>query len=59
MDGRLPLAVVTVELDEGVRIMGNIMNVEPDAVAIGQRVALAWDAINDDIAYPAFNLVEA
>ncbi len=57
LEGRLPLSVVTVELDEGVRILGNVLNVEPDAVAIGQRVELAWDAINEDTAYPAFNVV--
>ncbi|MDE0943280.1 MAG: OB-fold domain-containing protein [Alphaproteobacteria bacterium] len=59
MDGRLPLSVVTVELDEGVRILGNVLNAAPETVAIGQRVELAWDAISNDIAYPAFNLVEA
>ncbi len=59
MEGRLPLSVVSVELDEGVRILGNVMNMEPDKVAIGQRVELAWDAIDAETAYPAFNVVEA
>ncbi len=59
LDGRLPLSVITVELDEGVRILGNVLNMEPDKVAIGQRVELAWDAVNDETAYPAFNVVEA
>jgi hypothetical protein len=59
MEGRLPLSVVTVELDEGVRILGNVLNMAPDKVAIGQRVELAWDAVNDETAYPAFNVVEA
>ncbi|MBT3535560.1 MAG: DNA-binding protein [Rhodospirillaceae bacterium] len=58
MEGRLPLSVVTVEMDEGVRILGNILNREPDTVAIGQRVELAWDAIDDETVYPAFNVVE-
>jgi len=59
LDGRLPLSVVTVELDEGVRILGNVLNAAPDKVAIGQRVELAWDALGDDAQYPGFNLVEA
>jgi uncharacterized OB-fold protein len=59
LEGRLPLSVVTVELDEGVRILGNILNREPDKVAIGQRVELAWDAIDGDTAYPAFNVTGA
>ena len=59
LEGRLPLSVATVELDEGVRILGNILNREPEAVAIGQRVELAWDAISEDVSYPAFNVVGA
>jgi len=57
LEGRLPLSVVTVELDEGVRIIGNVLNVDPDTVAIGQRVEVAWDRIADDVQYPAFNVV--
>jgi uncharacterized OB-fold protein len=57
LEGRLPLSVVTVELDEGVRIIGNVLNVDPDTVAIGQRVEVAWDHLADDVQYPAFNVV--
>lgn len=56
LDGRLPLSVATVELDEGVRILGNILDVDPGKVAIGQRVELAWDRLGDSINYPAFKL---
>jgi uncharacterized OB-fold protein len=57
LDGRLPLSVVTVELDEGVRMLGNIVNVQPDKVAIGQRVEVTWDRLSDDFQYPAFRVV--
>ena len=57
LEGRLPLSVVTVELNEGVRIIGNVLNVDPDTVAIGQRVEVAWDRLADDVQYPAFNVV--
>ena len=57
LEGRLPLSVVTVELEEGVRILGNVLNCDPDTVAIGQPVELAWDRIDDDVQYPAFNVV--
>jgi uncharacterized OB-fold protein len=53
----LPLSVATVELDEGVRILGNILDVDPDKVAIGQRVVVAWDRLSDDAQYPAFKVV--
>lgn len=58
LDGRLPLPVVTVELEEGVRILGNVLNKPADDVAIGQRVQLAWDHIADDAVYPAFNVID-
>ena len=57
LEGRLPLSVATVELDEGVRILGNILDVDPDTVAIGQRVEVAWDRLSDDVQYPAFKVV--
>jgi uncharacterized protein len=58
LDGRLPLSVVTVELDEKVRILGNILNKEPLSVAIGQRVEVAWDRLDGDVSYPGFNVIE-
>ncbi len=57
LEGRLPLPVATVELDEGVRILGNILDADPEQVAIGQRVELAWDRLGDDVPYPAFKIV--
>jgi uncharacterized protein len=57
LEGRLPLSVATVELDEGVRILGNILGSDPEKVAIGQRVELAWDRLDDEVTYPAFKIV--
>jgi uncharacterized OB-fold protein len=56
LDGRLPLSVATVELDEGVRIIANVIESNPDEVKIGRRVALLWDHLDDGIPYPAFKL---
>ena len=56
LEGRLPLIAVTVDLDEGARMLGNILGEAPDAVRIGQRVAIAWDQLSDDTFYPAFRL---
>jgi uncharacterized OB-fold protein len=55
---RLPLPVVIVELDEGVRIVANLLDA-PGDVAIGARVTLAWDRLDDDVPYPAFRLTPA
>lgn len=57
LEGRLPLPVVTVDLDEGARLLGNIVDSEPSQIVIGARVEVAWDHIADDVYYPAFRLV--
>lgn len=53
---RMPVLLATIELDEGVRILGNILNAKPQDVAVGKRVHLAWDEIADGVKYPAFEL---
>ena len=57
LEGRLPLSVATVELDEGVRIIANILGSNPEEVKIGRRVDLSWDHLEGDTPYPAFKLV--
>lgn len=56
LEGRLPLCVATVELDEGVRIIANVLDCTPEDLKIGKRVKLAWDRLTDDCNYPAFVL---
>ncbi|MGQ9367054.1 Zn-ribbon domain-containing OB-fold protein [Azospirillum sp. ST 5-10] len=58
LDGRLPLPVATVELDEGVRMIANVVDSDPADIAVGRRVTLAWDRIGDDFNYPAFKVVK-
>ena len=53
-DGRLPCVLALVELDEGVRILGNLPDCGPGDVKIGDRVKLAWDELGEDARYPAF-----
>jgi uncharacterized OB-fold protein len=55
-DTRLPLVLATIELDEGVRILGNVLQAVPGEVHIGARVRLAWDPMADGMQYPAFQL---
>lgn len=56
VEGRIPLCVATVELDEGVRIIANVLNCEPADLAVGKRVRLAVDHLAPDHPYPAFEL---
>jgi hypothetical protein len=54
-DGRLPCVLALVELEEGVRILGNLPASRPGDVRIGDRVKLAWDELSDG-RYPAFTI---
>ncbi|MGE3245589.1 MAG: Zn-ribbon domain-containing OB-fold protein [Beijerinckiaceae bacterium] len=51
---RGPYALALVELDEGVRILANLVNVDPRDVCIGMRVRLCWEKIGDGTEYFAF-----
>lgn len=55
---RIPLMAAIVELEEGVRVMANILEAEPDDMKIGQKVELVWDTLDDGVPYPAFKIVQ-
>jgi uncharacterized OB-fold protein len=54
MAGRAPYAVALIDLDEGVRMMSNVFADDPWSVAIGDRVAVAWEALEDGRHLPVF-----
>ncbi|MNU08063.1 hypothetical protein D3C72_2539480 [compost metagenome] len=58
MKARLPYAVAIVELDEGVRMMANILNASPEAIAIGKRVRVVFEKASDDVSLPQFELID-
>jgi uncharacterized protein len=49
-----PLVAVLVDLDEGVRLMSNLVGVEPAGVRIGMPVRVAFAPTADDLAVPVF-----
>ena len=50
----LPYVMAYVELDEGLRLLTNIVGCAPDAVHIGMRVEVVFDDVTDEIAIPKF-----
>ena len=52
--GELPYAVALVELDEGPRILSNIVNADPEAVHCGMRVRVRFERATDEITLPKF-----
>jgi uncharacterized OB-fold protein len=55
----LPYVVALVDLDEGPRLMTNVVGCEPDAVTVGARVRAQFLAVADDARVPVFELVPA
>lgn len=49
-----PLPVVLVELDEGVRLVADVVGLEPDQLTIGLPVRLAWLDADAELSLPAF-----
>ena len=54
MAGRTPYAVALVDLDEGVRMLTNIVTETPDEIAVGTRVVVAWEPLADGRHLPVF-----
>ena len=52
--GPEPYAVATVQLDEGVRFLSNIVNCPIENIRIGMRVRVTWDRISPEFNYPVF-----
>lgn len=51
---RLPLVCAVIELDEGVRMVSNVVGIDPERVHIGLRVMVGFEDVNDEISLPLF-----
>ncbi|WP_372496943.1 bifunctional MaoC family dehydratase N-terminal/OB-fold nucleic acid binding domain-containing protein [Pseudonocardia humida] len=51
---RAPFVVALVELEEGVRVLGELRGVEPGAVRVGLPVEVGLDRIDDELVLPAW-----
>jgi uncharacterized OB-fold protein len=54
--GETPFVVALVELDEGVRILSNLIDVDPtpEAVRVGMPVEIVYDDVSEEITLPRF-----
>ena len=50
----MPYVAAVVELDEGPRLMTNVVDCDVDAVAVGMPVEVTFRAIDDDVTVPVF-----
>jgi uncharacterized OB-fold protein len=51
---KVPLVCAVIELDEGVRMMSDVENIDPDDVRIGLPVQVIFDDVDDEITLPKF-----
>ena len=54
MAGRAPYVVALVDLDEGVRMLSNVLGDDATEVAVGDRVTVAWEPLPDGRHLPVF-----
>ncbi len=52
-----PYVVALVELDEGVRLLSNVVGCPPERVAVGDRVRVTWEPLSDGRRLPLFEPV--
>jgi uncharacterized OB-fold protein len=57
-EARLPYVVALIDLDEGVRMLANLLDVELEEVAIGARVGLCFEAVSESCTLPQFTLLD-
>ena len=50
----VPYVLALVELEEGVRMMTNIVECGPEKIKIGMKVEVLFEDITDEIALPKF-----
>ena len=51
---RLPYVLAYVELEEGVRLMTNVVGCAAEAVHVGMPVEVAWEDVTAEVSLPVF-----
>jgi uncharacterized OB-fold protein len=52
--GDVPFVVAIVELEEGVRLMSNVVGCDPAALRCGQAVEVTFDDVTSEVSLPKF-----
>ena len=52
-----PYVVALVDLDEGVRLLSNVVGGPPEQVVVGDRVRVTWEPLSDGRQLPLFELM--
>jgi uncharacterized OB-fold protein len=52
--GKVPYVLALIELDEGIRMMSNVVDTDPAEVRIGMRVEVVFDDVTSEVTLPKF-----
>jgi uncharacterized OB-fold protein len=56
MADRMPYVTALVDLDEGIRVLTNIVDCDPGRIVVGATVEVHWKQLDDGRALPWFRL---
>ena len=51
---KAPYSVVLVELEEGVRLVSNLVDVKPEEITMGMPVEVVFDQVTEEMVLPKF-----
>ena len=54
---KTPYVIASILLDEGVRLMSNIVDSDHSEVKIGKKVKVIFKKLNDEIIFPCFKII--
>lgn len=54
---KAPYSVVLVDLEEGVRLVSNVVGMKPEDIAIGMPVEVVFEDVTDELTLPKFRKV--
>ncbi len=54
----VPMAPVVVEMEEGVRLLGNMLDCPPEELDFDMPVAVAYEAVTDAVTLPRFRRIK-
>jgi uncharacterized OB-fold protein len=57
--GKTPYNVVLVELEEGPRIVSNLVDCPDELIRIGMPVTVVWEDVSEEISLPMFRPISA
>jgi len=54
---KTPYVLATIELEEGVRMVDDMLDLDPEAVEIGRPVEVYFETVSDEVTLPKFRVI--